>query len=180
MYGRHVTILGLATITLVVILAACVNPREGYAPTQPIAFSHQLHAGTNQIPCQYCHVAVGEGPHASVPGTNTCMNCHSQVQKVDPKTNEMSPEIKKIYEAWETGTPVEWVKVHDLPDHVRFIHQPHINRGFDCTECHGEVEKMDVVETVNPFNMGWCIDCHRNPPDDHKRPASTDCVTCHY
>lgn len=97
------------------------------------------------------------------------MNCHSQVAT-------QRPEVQKIHSAWKSGEPVEWVKVHDLPDHVRFIHQPHINFGFECAECHGEVEKMDVVETQNAFNMGWCISCHRQP--EHN--ASVDCVTCHY
>lgn len=169
MNGRYLTFLGLAAIGILVVFAACVNPRKGYAPIQPIAFSHQIHAGLNQIPCQYCHVSPGEGPHASVPSINTCMNCHSQVATT-------RPEIQKIQEAWKAGQPVEWVKVYDLPDHVRFLHQPHINRGFDCTECHGEVAKMDVVTTVNQFNMGWCISCHRDPANN----ASTDCVTCHY
>jgi hypothetical protein len=170
MNSRHLSILGITSVFVVVIFAACVNPRKGYRPIQPIAFSHQLHAGNNQIPCQYCHVSPGEGPNASVPGLNTCMNCHSQVA-VD------RPEIQKIHTAWKSGEPIKWVKVHDLPDHVKFIHQPHINFGLDCTQCHGDVAKMDVVSTQNRFNMGWCVECHRQP--EHPN-ASTDCVTCHY
>ena len=169
MNGRHLTVLGFAVIAIVVAFAACTNPRKGYRPTQPIAFSHQLHAGVNQIPCQYCHVGAGEGPNATVPSVNVCMNCHSQVAT-------QRPEVQKIHNAWKSGEPVEWVKVHDMPDHVRFIHQPHIDFGLDCTECHGNVDKMDVVETVNEFNMGWCINCHRQP--EHNAPV--DCVTCHY
>lgn len=162
----------LAMFLLLVVLIgfnACINPRVGYAPEQPIKFSHQLHAGKNQIPCRYCHVSVGEGPHASVPSANVCMNCHSLV-KVG------SPEVKKIRDAWEKGKPIEWVKVHDLPDHARFSHQPHINAGVDCVNCHGRVATMDVVKVVKPFNMGWCVNCHRQP--QHNAPI--DCVTCHY
>ncbi len=170
MNARLLSILGISTAFLVVIFAACVNPRKGYRPSQPIPFSHQLHAGVNQIPCQYCHVSPGEGPHASVPGLNTCMNCHSQVAI-------QKPEIQKIHNAWKSGEPIKWVKVHDMPDYVRFNHQPHINRGLDCTECHGEVAQMDVVSTQNRFTMGWCLECHRQPENE---AASTDCVTCHY
>ena len=173
MPNRYLTVLGLTTIALLVFFSACVNPRKGYAPEQPIAFSHQLHAGANQIPCRYCHVSPGEGPISSVPSVNTCMNCHSMVAGRTPEGRE---EIKKIREAWQTGTPIQWVKVHDLPDHARFSHQPHINFGFDCSECHGQVNRMDVVETQNAFNMGWCVNCHRQP--EHN--ASVECSTCHY
>ena len=95
MNARNLTVLSLAAIVLMVVFAACVNPRKGYRPIQPIAFSHQLHAGTNQIPCQYCHVSPGEGPNSSVPGLNTCMNCHSQVAV-------QRPEIQKIHNAWKS------------------------------------------------------------------------------
>lgn len=169
MSTRYLSVIGLMVISILIAFSGCINPRKGYAPEQPIAFSHQLHAGQNQIPCRYCHVSPGEGPHSSVPGANTCMNCHTMVLP-------QSPEIQKIKNAWETGKPIEWVKVHDLPDHARFSHSPHINFGFDCSECHGQVNTMDVVSTQNDFNMGWCVDCHRDP----KHNASVDCVTCHY
>ncbi len=169
MNARYLILSGVLFLALLVGLSACMNPREGYAPEQPIAFSHELHAGVNEIPCQYCHTEAGDGPQASVPGINTCMNCHSQVA-----TDR--PEIKKIHEAWREGTPIEWVKVHYLPEHVLFSHQPHISRGIDCTECHGQVNTMDVVETRTPMNMGWCVDCHRQPQYN----APIDCVTCHY
>jgi hypothetical protein len=97
------------------------------------------------------------------------MNCHSLVKT-------QSPEVQKIRKAWEENTPIEWVKVHDLPDHARFSHQPHINAGFDCVACHGQVNAMEVVEVVKPFNMGWCVNCHRQP--EHNAPL--DCVSCHY
>lgn len=169
MNARYLTIAGILVLAAAIGFSACFNPRQGYAPEQPIAFSHQLHAGINEIPCGYCHVNPGEGPVSGVPSVNTCMNCHSQV-----KTE--SPEIQKVSKAWRDGTPIKWVKVHDMPDHVQFSHTPHISRGIDCSECHGAVNRMDVVEVTNPFNMGWCVDCHRQP--QHNAPI--DCVTCHY
>lgn len=169
MRGRFIKLITALSLGGLVAFGACVNPRQGYAPEQPIKFSHQLHAGVNQIACRYCHVSVGEGPHGSVPSVNTCMNCHSLVKT-------QSPEIQKIKAAWDSGTPIEWVKVHDLPDHARFSHQPHVTAGIDCTECHGQVNTMEVVEVVKPFNMGWCVNCHRQPENN----APVDCVTCHY
>lgn len=176
MKTRYLTVLGIISIAVLISFSACINPRKGYAPKQPIPFSHQLHAGENQIPCRYCHVSVGEGPHASVPGVNTCMNCHNLIKEVPGNPGVKSKPIAQIQEAWDSGEPIEWVKVHDLPDHAQFSHTPHINFGFDCSECHGQVNSMDVVETQNAFNMGWCVNCHRQP--EHN--ASVDCVTCHY
>lgn len=169
MKARYLTNTGVLLLAIAIGFSACFNPREGYAPEQPFAFSHQIHAGVNEIPCGYCHVSPGEGPHSSVPSINTCMNCHSQVA-----TN--SPLIQDLTQHWESGTPVEWVKVHNMPDHVNFSHSPHIQRGLDCSECHGQVNRMEKIEVTNPFNMGWCIDCHREP----KHNAPIDCVTCHY
>jgi hypothetical protein len=173
MKTRFLSALGIFVLALLIGFAACVDPREGYAPEQPIAYSHELHAGVNQIPCKYCHVSVGESHKASIPSVNTCMNCHSQVQG---RTPEGKREIQKIRDAWKTGDPVDWVKVHDMPDHVRFSHQPHIAAGVDCAECHGQVNTMDVVSTQNEFNMGWCVNCHRQPENN----APIECVTCHY
>lgn len=169
MKARHLTIAGVLILVCAIGFSACFNPREGYSPEQPFAFSHKIHAGINEIPCGYCHVSPGEGPHSSVPSINTCMNCHSQVAT-------SSAAIQDLMKHWEEGRPVEWVKVHNLPDHVRFSHTPHIQRGLDCTECHGQVNSMDRLEVTVPFNMGWCVDCHRQP--EHN--ASIDCVTCHY
>lgn len=169
MSPRHFLLFGIVVLAAALGLSACMEPRKGYAPEQPIAFSHQIHAGVHEIPCGYCHVSAGEGPMASVPGINTCMNCHSQV-------STGKPEIQKLTKAWRDGTPVEWIKVHDLPDHVLFSHQPHISRGIDCVECHGQVNSMDVVEVVSPMTMGWCVNCHREPQNN----APIDCYTCHY
>ncbi len=155
-----------------------VNLNQGYEPTQPIAFSHKVHAGINKIPCQYCHFAADKGRHAGIPPTELCMNCHTMV-----KTE--SPEIAKINQAMESGKSIKWVKVHYLPDFVYFNHSQHVRVGkFACQTCHGPIETMDVVKQFSPLSMGWCVNCHRDngiaPPADHKRAAGGDCSKCHY
>lgn len=173
MRQRFLLCSSLLALALLIGFSACVNPRKGYAPTQPIEFSHALHSGSNEIPCRYCHVGNTEGPSSVVPSVNTCMNCHGEIQGNSPTGKE---NIKKIREAWRSGQPIRWVKVHDMPDHVRFSHQPHLNAEIDCAECHGEVENMEKVSTQNEFNMGWCVNCHRQPENN----ASIDCAVCHY
>ena len=143
--------------------------QQGYAPDQPIKFSHKLHAGQYGIDCQYCHTGVEKSKNANIPSTNICMNCHKVVQN-GPKYG--TQEISKIYAAIgfdpSTGKysgetkPVEWVRIHNLPDHVYFNHQQHVVAGnLDCENCHGNVKEMEVVQQVSLLEMGWCIDCHR-------------------
>lgn len=167
-YFTAICIIGLAGL---ISFSAC-NPRQGYHPYQPIAFSHPLHVDKVKIPCQYCHVSVDDGPRSSIPAINTCMNCHSQV-------HTQAPGVKKLRDAWESGTPIKWVRVYWLPEFVHFSHTPHISRGLECKECHGDLATQDVVTTQNPFNMGWCIHCHRNPPVEGPK-GPTDCDACHY
>lgn len=132
-----------------------VGVQEGYAPAQPIAFSHKIHAGQYEIECQYCHTGVMKSASANIPSANICMNCHSQI-KIDSK------EIQKIYAAVENDQPIEWVRVHNLPDLAYFNHAQHVNVGqLDCTNCHGEVAEMEVIEQASNLTMGWCINCHR-------------------
>jgi cytochrome c2 len=144
--------------------------QQGYQPTQPIRFSHALHAGTHKIDCQYCHQTAYQGKHSNIPSLNTCMNCHKNVSK-GPKYG--TEEIAKIYDAvgWDTKTqtyskpshPIEWVRIHNLPDHVFFSHAQHVNAGkIACQNCHGPVETMEEVYQYSPLSMGWCINCHRN------------------
>jgi|UniRef100_UPI004049CC6D hypothetical protein len=130
--------------------------RVGYAPVQPVPFSHAIHAGQLGIDCRYCHVGVDKGPVSTVPAAQTCMNCHNQV-KVD------SPLLAVVRESYETGNPVPWVKIHQVPDYAYFNHSAHINRGVSCVECHGRVDEMDTVTHTKPLSMGFCLDCHRNP-----------------
>ncbi len=130
--------------------------RVGYAPVQPVPFSHAIHAGQLGIDCRYCHVGVDKGPASTVPAAQTCMNCHNQV-KVD------SPLLAVVRESYETGNPVPWVKIHQVPDYAYFNHSAHVNRGVSCVECHGRVDEMDTVTHMKPLSMGFCLDCHRNP-----------------
>ncbi|MGW8123518.1 c-type cytochrome [Roseivirga echinicomitans] len=157
------TVIGIVTF-LVVTLAAknvidglyTIGIQQGYAPTQPIAFSHELHAGLYEIDCQYCHTGVEIAKNANIPSVNICMNCHSSI-----KTD--SPEIQKLYTAQDTGVPIEWVRVHNLPDLSYFNHAQHVTVGeIECQTCHGEIQEMEVVQQFAPLTMGWCIDCHRN------------------
>jgi len=132
-----------------------VGVQQGYAPTQPIAFSHALHAGEYQIDCNYCHTGVRKSKNANIPSANICMNCHSSIQTE-------SPEIKKIYAALENNEPIEWVRVHNIPDLAYFNHAQHVAVGeIECQTCHGPVEEMEVVRQHASLTMGWCINCHR-------------------
>lgn len=135
--------------------AYSVGVQQGYAPKQPISFSHKLHAGEYKIDCNYCHTGVNRGKSAHIPSANICMNCHGVIKKE-------SPEIQKIYTSIENNQPIEWVRVHNLPDLAYFNHAQHVNvGGVECQNCHGEVEKMEVIQQRSSLTMGWCIDCHR-------------------
>ncbi len=136
----------------------------GYKPTQPIAFSHKLHAGEMGIDCRYCHNTVEQGARAAVPPTSTCLNCHAYV-----KTE--SEEIKKLWASADADEPIEWVRVHLLPDYAYFDHSVHLAAGIGCASCHGRIDRMDVVQQEEPLSMGWCLDCHRDP-SSHLRPRS--------
>jgi len=132
-----------------------VGIQQGYAPKQPISFSHKLHAGEYKIDCNYCHTGVNRGKSAHIPSANICMNCHGVIKKE-------SPEIQKIYTSIENNQPIEWVRVHNLPDFAYFNHAQHVNvGGVECESCHGEIGKMEVIQQRSSLTMGWCIDCHR-------------------
>lgn len=138
-----------------------IGIQQGYAPSQPIAFSHALHAGQYEIACQYCHTGVEIGKSANIPSANICMNCHTHIQNVGGKEG-VSPEIQKIYNAVDNNTPIEWVRVHNLPDLAYFNHSQHVKvGGIECQTCHGPIQEMEVVGQHSALTMGWCIDCHR-------------------
>jgi hypothetical protein len=201
-------LLGLALVPVYVglLLAYGAHPttlHNGYAPEQPVPYSHALHVGKLGIDCRYCHNTVETYAMAAIPPTEVCMNCHRNILPNSPKLGE----VRKSY---VEGTPIRWVKVHDLPDYAYFHHAAHVNAGVGCVECHGPVHQMAIVQTVQPLNMAWCLECHRNPaprlrPRDqetnmdwappggdaaraalgeelrqkyHVNP-NTDCVTCH-
>lgn len=168
----YVLISIISVITVVIFyLATMPSVGVGYAPPQPIPFSHKLHAGERKIECAYCHSQVGEAQHSNVPPVSTCINCH-QVVKTD------SPHIQKLLEAYNTNTPIEWVNVYVLPDYVYFNHERHIKAGVSCTHCHGNVQEMDVVYQAKPLTMGFCVNCHRSKSTPEKQ-VSIECSTCH-
>ncbi|VAW36697.1 hypothetical protein MNBD_DELTA02-663 [hydrothermal vent metagenome] len=140
----------------------------GRTPAQPIEFSHVIHAGQNDIPCQYCHIYAERSRYSGVPNVRKCMGCHKVI-----KTE--SPEIKKLKKYWDDKEPIPWIKVHNLPDHVVFPHKRHIRAGVQCTRCHGDVASMPRVTRVSSLNMGWCLSCHM----ENKVENGRDCWTCH-
>lgn len=159
--------IGFVIILVVIFLgyraadsAVDMGRSQGYMPTQPIKYSHKLHAGEMQIDCKYCHVGVEKGKQAGIPTVNICMNCHKAVGETVNGTGK--EEIAKIRKAYETGQPVEWVRIHNLPDHVYFNHAQHVKAGgLECQTCHGQIQEMEVVAQNQPLSMGWCINCHR-------------------
>lgn len=185
---------------------------QGYEPVQPIAYSHRLHAGELKIDCLYCHYGAQTSRHAGVPSASVCMNCHRQVTagfdslleervqaELEGREPEriVSPELAKLYASLALDPendlaplegvepePIEWVRVHNLPDFVYFDHRVHVARGVACETCHGPVQSMERVRQVSDLSMGWCVQCHRDnavtagaPPDHH---VSTDCAACHF
>ena len=132
--------------------------RVGYAPVQPVPFSHALHAGQLGIDCRYCHSFVEKSGFANLPTSQTCMNCHNQVKTT-------SPLLEVVRQSYATGQAVPWVQVHQTPDFVFFNHAIHVNRGISCVECHGPINQMDVVTHMKPLSMGFCLDCHRAPAE---------------
>ncbi len=191
---------GVLVVTIVVIVilydtAPYVGSMEGYTPEQPIPFDHQLHAGTHEIDCQYCHTGVEFGKNANMPSLNICMNCHSGIRGND------SPDIQKVVDAYQNDEPIEWIRRHSLADHVYFSHAQHVVAGnIECQTCHGPVEETPRLGQVQNMTMGWCIDCHRETEVDlsnnyyhesfdfHKDHESLtvsqiggiECSKCHY
>ncbi|HMB93659.1 MAG TPA: cytochrome c3 family protein [Rhodothermales bacterium] len=202
----HVSLAGalFGGVFLILIVWYYFSPEYtdvGYAPEQPVPYSHRLHAGQLGMDCRYCHNWVDVSKHANLPATQTCMNCHSQI-----RTESLL--LLPVRESWATGQPVEWVKVHHLPDYAHFTHAQHVNNGVGCETCHGRIDQMEVVQQVEPLSMGWCLECHRQPelylrPEDeittmgYVQPADfiernlerirtqaiqppTNCSACHY
>lgn len=139
-----------------------VTLHNNYMPPQPVPYSHALHVGQLGMDCRYCHNTVENAGFAAIPPTETCMNCHTNIHPTSPK-------LAPVRESWKTGKPIDWVKVHDLPDYVFFNHAAHVNAGVSCVSCHGQVNHMEVVYQAQPLNMAWCLECHRSP-EKHLRP----------
>jgi hypothetical protein len=133
---------------------------------QPVPFSHQHHVAGLGIDCRYCHTGVEQSPFAGLPATETCMTCHSQVWKD-------APVLQPVRASWQTGAPIKWVRVHDLPDYVYFDHSIHVRKGVGCATCHGQVNEMPLTWKTQELQMRWCLDCHREP---QKYLRATDAV----
>ena len=155
-----------------------LGTNQGYMPVQPIHYSHKIHAGDNQIDCNYCHSSARVSKHSGIPSLNVCMNCHKTIYEYTGETTEeyskafYDAEIQKLYKAvgWDdeaqeyTGVtyPVKWVRIHNLPDFAYFNHSQHVSvAGIECQTCHGPVEEMEILYQHSPLTMGWCINCHR-------------------
>jgi hypothetical protein len=193
-----------------------VGVQKGYSPTQPIAFSHKIHAGKLQMDCKYCHSTSDKSKQASIPSANTCMNCHKYTTLRVRYNGQVSPEISKIYKAigWDPESnsyipnykqkPIEWVRIHNLPDLAYFNHSQHVVAGkVECQTCHGPIQEMDKVYQFSSLQMNWCINCHKEKGIDlannkyyedlHKRlkiegksvytvadNGGLECGKCHY
>jgi mono/diheme cytochrome c family protein len=144
---------------LAVVEAQSLGRTQGYAPDQPIKFSHKVHAGDNKTDCRYCHSFADYSKSAGIPSNNVCLNCHKVVLS---GRNSGKFEINKIHRAAKTGKPIEWIRIHNLPEHVFFSHAQHVNAGkVACETCHGAVAEMNIMKQVQDLSMGWCINCHR-------------------
>ncbi len=174
----HLTV-GTVFLSTVIGVSFCLyalwpaNAERGYAPAQPIPYSHKLHAGELQIECLYCHTNAEKHAHAAVPEVRRCMNCHSEVQTVDSQGN-IKTNIYYIIEKWQNQDEIRWAKVHDLADFVYFDHSRHVNFGYECQECHGPIETMERVQRWNSLKMSWCLECHRQPPANMAQIAADE------
>lgn len=161
------SILIILVIIIVFVFTYWFSPKSlevGYRPEQPVAYSHELHAGRLAIDCRYCHTGVETTAHAGVPPTQTCMNCHNHLKKGE------TFKLSKVFESWKKDISIPWVRVHKTPDYAYFNHSAHIKVGVGCIECHGRVDKMEVVRQEKPLNMEWCLNCHRNPENALRPP----------
>ncbi|MFK7973037.1 MAG: cytochrome c3 family protein [Bacteroidia bacterium] len=184
-----IAVLGIGATVQFVEWARGMSIHQGYMPEQPIKFSHQLHAGEYEIACEYCHTGVRKSKNAWIPSVNVCMNCHKYIEE-GPKYGK--EEIAKIRSAYESGEAIEWVRIHNLPDHAYFNHAQHVVvGGLECEQCHGDVKKMEVVYQYSTLGMGWCINCHRQEqvkvagapnPDGLtvEDMGGLNCARCHY
>ena len=158
--------MGVAPIYVVFVVAYGFSPDTtwvGYQPEQPVPFSHKLHVGQLGMDCRYCHTTVEYAAHAAVPPTQTCMNCHTQIV---PESDKLLP----VWDSYETGEPIEWIKVHNSADYAYFDHSAHIQAGVSCISCHGRVDRMEVVYQAESHSMAWCLECHRNPEPHLRAP----------
>jgi hypothetical protein len=174
-----------------------IRPSMGFAPPQPVMFSHEHHVGRLGLDCRYCHANTQESDFAGMPSAETCMNCHLQLYT-------SAPMLQPVRDAWASGTPVAWRRVYIVPDFIRFSHKVHVDNGVACVSCHGQMDEQPLTRLSTPLTMGWCLDCHRHPdsnlvaPQDvfsltsaaapgkrtlarvDRRELLTNCSACHY
>lgn len=143
--------------------------RAGYEPQQPVNYSHQIHVGKLGMDCRYCHTNVEDSKHANIPDTSTCMNCHTGVGEQAYlntalwSAHKTNPNLTKLRDAYASGEPIEWRRVHKVPDYAHFYHSVHLKAGVSCYSCHGRIDQQAVVRQVHGMGMSFCLDCHRNP-----------------
>ncbi len=147
---------GGAVLALAAFFRSSYVSRVGVSIEQPVEFSHEHHVTGLGIDCRYCHSSVEEGPYAGMPATHTCMSCHSQIW-----TN--ADALAPVRESFQSGQPIPWVRVYDLPDYTYFNHSIHVNKGIGCESCHGDVAAMPLTYKANTLYMEWCLECHRHP-----------------
>ncbi|MDR3669060.1 MAG: cytochrome c3 family protein [Ignavibacteriaceae bacterium] len=169
--------IALLSFTITYFASRAERDGIGYTPNQPVNFSHKLHAGDMKIDCQYCHTGVEKSRIAMVPPLETCMNCHKIARKD-------RPEIVKLTNYYNKGIAIPWKRIHKVPDFVYFNHSVHVNKGIDCTNCHGNVNQMEHIGQMNSFQMSACLDCHRNaisrfPELKNINYGPDNCFTCH-
>lgn len=160
---------GLYVPVLVGLGLSAETINVGYKPEQPVPFSHKLHVDDLGMDCRVCHTTVEDAAAAAVPQTEICISCHNPEEGVAGIRKD-SQQLQPVFESYATGAPVEWVRVHDLPDFVYFDHSAHVNAGVSCVECHGRVDKMDTVQQAKPMSMSWCLECHRDPEPSLRPP----------
>ena len=186
---KGIKILSVPVLSIVILLGFYFYNAESsnQGPVQPIRFSHKIHAGEDQLPCEYCHSFVEVSPNPGIPSVKKCMGCHQYIAgrdvdyDFDGTTINIKNEISKVREYWANKEPIPWIKVNSQPGYLHFTHKRHIKRGFECAQCHGDVASMDQVHKVYRLNMGFCITCHTENAKDHEELAHLkDCLTCHY
>jgi hypothetical protein len=160
-FGALFFVAGLLWLTAAVNRSPWVTQAK-VAREQPIQFSHERHVAGNGIDCRYCHTSVEDSSFAGIPPTKTCMNCHSQIFST-------SPFLEPVRQSFRTDRPIQWTRVHDLPDFVYFNHSIHVKKGVGCETCHGRIDQMAGIYQVNSLQMEWCLNCHRNP-EQYVRP----------
>jgi hypothetical protein len=167
-FAKSALVVGVVFVGLLIvalpIYARTMNNAVRVPVAQPVDFPHNLHTAELGIDCRYCHTSVEVAASANVPATETCMTCHSQIRVGDPL-------LASVADSWATGRPIEWNRVHDLPDYVFFNHSAHINNGVGCSTCHGRIDQMDGIWKNQTLTMGWCLDCHW-APERYVRPRS--------